>query len=322
MRLLGTDEAGFGPNLGPLVIAATRWDGPAGDTDELRSLLAEVASETRCDGLLQLADSKAVHVAGASTNEGPLAQAARGILRAAGVDSTSLVALAAAVNPQGESPLAGLPLYDDDDRAPDSGDECVDRFVAAVAEAGLSVTVRADVLPAAAYNDLLDRYGSKGQLLSRRTLALLATLWRPGEPAAIVCDKHGGRDKYAELLTDCLTTLPTTDDGGAIFAGSPDLFGPRVDTLAESRRQSRYRIGDSTIAFAQAAESHLPVACASLVAKWIRERAMEAFNRYWATHAPAVRPTRGYPSDAARWRADVGEAAIEAFGERSLWRRK
>ena len=28
--LIGTDEAGYGPNLGPLVISATVWEAPDG----------------------------------------------------------------------------------------------------------------------------------------------------------------------------------------------------------------------------------------------------------------------------------------------------
>ena len=308
---LGTDEAGFGPNLGPLVIAATRWTGPV---ESLRDALADVASDRLGEASkLTLADSKAVHRTGATLAGSELAAAARGTLAAAGIRTSSLRELVTTLAIDHADPLAGVPWFEADalDTPPD--DPRIDRFAQAVRDAGLTVSVQADVIPAGAYNALLDRVGSKGQLLSRRTLRLLRHLWGPGEPAAIVCDKHGGRDKYRPLLQEF-----ALDAGGP--ASTTDLFGPQIETLAEGRLASAYRIGDSAIRFEQKAERHLPVACASLVAKWIRERAMDAFNAYWAVRRPDVPPTRGYPNDAVRWREAVG--AIDGVDESILWRRK
>ena len=317
LPLIGTDEAGFGPNLGPLVIAATRWDGPADSSEALRDLLADVASETTAPDRLPLADSKLVHSAGTPLAGSPLAQAACGTMLAAGVDPTgrTIRSLAAALDPFGGNPLAEPPWFAGDADA--AGDPvritpAVEAFAAAVAERGISVRVAADVIPAAAYNDLLDRYGSKGQLLSRRTLRLLRSLWRVGEPAAIVCDKHGGRDKYAELLRDCLADADAEPDPSL-------LFGPAVETVREGRLRSVYRVGQSGLTFEQKAESHLPVACASLVAKFVREWAMDAFNAYWSARREGLAPTRGYPNDAQRWRSELGDCDLD---ERMLWRRK
>ena len=41
--VIGTDEAGYGPNLGPLVVAATLWD-VAGTPPEIEAILAAAAA--------------------------------------------------------------------------------------------------------------------------------------------------------------------------------------------------------------------------------------------------------------------------------------
>ena len=78
--LIGTDEAGYGPNLGPLVVTATMWrlsDERHGD--DLYDLLADAVAcdpnATAADGRLAVADSKALYHAGSS-----LAALERGVL--------------------------------------------------------------------------------------------------------------------------------------------------------------------------------------------------------------------------------------------------
>src|SRR5262245_18560818 len=69
MFVLGTDEAGYGPNLGPLCIAASAWqltDETVVDSlyDRLTSVICSELSET--GDKLTIADSKALYKAGGS----------------------------------------------------------------------------------------------------------------------------------------------------------------------------------------------------------------------------------------------------------------
>jgi hypothetical protein len=91
----------------------------------------------------------------------------------------------------------------------------------------------------------------------------------------------------------------------------------------EGRDLSRYRVGRSELHFRTRAESHFPVACASLVSKYLRETAMELFNRYWLREVPGLRATKGYPVDAARFLGDIA-AAQERLGipTDALWRER
>ena len=49
----------------------------------------------------------------------------------------------------------------------------------------------------------------------------------------------------------------------------------------------------------------LPVGLASMLAKYTRELHMELFNSFWRTLAPDVKPTAGYPTDAARFLEEI-----------------
>ena len=59
--LVGMDEAGYGPNLGPLVVTVTVWEVPGSPREfDLWRAMADVAQQTPSKGplKLQVADSK------------------------------------------------------------------------------------------------------------------------------------------------------------------------------------------------------------------------------------------------------------------------
>ncbi|MBC7854258.1 MAG: hypothetical protein IAF94_12565, partial [Pirellulaceae bacterium] len=85
--LIGTDEAGYGPNLGPLVVAASAWEVPPGTTAETlyerleKVVTADVSAD---DGRLPMADSKVLYKAGCG-----LAVLERSVLSALAVAGSS-----------------------------------------------------------------------------------------------------------------------------------------------------------------------------------------------------------------------------------------
>ena len=118
----------------------------------------------------------------------------------------------------------------------------------------------------------------------------------------MVCDKHGGRNRYDELISQHFD----------------DQF---VFRLEESREKSRYRMGSMDFCFRTKAEEFLPVALASMVAKYTREVLMHQVNHFWAQHIPGLKPTQGYPLDAKRFREDIA-ASVESLNVpiNQLWR--
>lgn len=162
------------------------------------------------------------------------------------------------------------------------------------------------IVPAGRFNEHLARCETKGRLLSESTFQLVRRLWncnpRDRRPTVILCDKHGGRDRYADLLAESFPeTLPMV--------------------LEQGRDCSRYRLGPAEFRIQARSETHFPVACASIIAKYLRELAMDLFNAYWAKQIPGLKPTRGYPVDAARVLEAIGPPATELGLEReTYWR--
>ena len=73
----------------------------------------------------------------------------------------------------------------------------------------------------------------------------------------------------------------------------------------------------------RADSEHFGVALASMVSKYLRERLMEEFNRFWQGHVPGLRATAGYPSDAGRFLDAIRPAAVRlGIGEEVLWRKR
>ena len=71
----------------------------------------------------------------------------------------------------------------------------------------------------------------------------------------------------------------------------------------------------------KAEERYLPVALASMLAKYLRELFMMQFNAYWKKKLPNLQPTAGYPMDAKRFldriKAKMDEEKIPL---ESVWR--
>jgi len=180
---------------------------------------------------------------------------------------------------------------------------------AALAASGVGlIELRSTAVFPEEFNRLVEHHGTKGAALSHTTLALVAALMAPlpEGPISIVCDKHGGRNRYLALLTDHF----------------PEHF---IEIHGESRARSVYRFGPQErhveIRFQTKAESHLPAALASMASKYLRELAMRALNAFWCRRVEGLRPTAGYPQDAKRFNAEI--AAVQAelgIDDRLLWR--
>ncbi len=318
--LLGTDEAGYGPNLGPLVISATLWETPDGvGAEDLFQRVAGVISPAlngaaRAAGpCVAMADSKKLYASGKG-----LRHLERGLWTALGLLDAcprSWRDVWAALAPEALEAMPQIPWYADyNSPAPlDCAAEELEPLAKAVrvglAAAGVRLAaVRSRAIFAGEFNDLVDRYGSKGEALSRQTLALAAEMIAP-LPAgcvSVVCDKHGGRNRYAPLLADQF----------------PAEF---IEIHGEGRSRSAYRFGPPErrieFCFRTKAEAALPAALASMASKYLRELAMQALNDYWRRRVPGLRPTAGYPEDAKRFRADVAHAlAAMHIADRVFWR--
>ncbi|WP_146506878.1 ribonuclease H family protein [Thalassoglobus neptunius] len=315
---IGLDEAGYGPNLGPLVIATSVWETPGSpDGCDFYSCLGQVIDlkASSDSSRIQVADSKQVNVGKNAFRN--LERSALSLLRSTGIQPTTnhelwrVLCLGDETSANDfENSLADwergsitIPVEaDEDDIA-----EMADRLSNCFAEQGIVCQeFVAQIVPAARFNRLLDEHGSKGVVLSTLGVQLLQSVWDSESitPTVIVGDKHGGRNRYDGFIEG--------------IVGDAMIF-----RIEEGRQMSRYRVGSTELRFQVQGERHLPVAAASIVAKYFRELAMMQFNEYWKTHVPEIRPTKGYPTDARRFLKDIQPVLTELeLNLDDLWRRR
>jgi hypothetical protein len=178
--------------------------------------------------------------------------------------------------------------------------------------------IRARLIFPEKFNDLVAHYGSKGAALSHVTVGLLReavdavpTLTpdlRPPSSTHVVCDKHGGRNFYTAILQHHF---------------SEHWIAPVYESHAESHYEWGEPESRTRVVFQVNGERFLPTALASMTAKYLRELAMRAFNEFWRTHLPELKPTAGYYRDAWRFKKEIANKQRElAIDDHVLWRNR
>ena len=324
MIYAGIDEAGYGPVLGPMVVArsvfrlhdqappAGRFGGPACMWDALKDGVCKTATERRKTGKVAVNDSKKLHTKAAGlrhleagvlgfgdlvagTNPQMQANELEHVgqwLDAAGGGPTAMPWYAAS----DEHPWAALPV------AVTAGELAIGRNMLrrCCEQAGVEIIER----PAAAvvfedvFNQRVAVMRSKAALSFGHVTQHLDHVWRmcDGAPAFVAVDRQGGRTRYRELLADAFTGQTT---------------GGEMTVLEETDSCSAYRLeaGERvmTVVFEVSAEDkHLPVALASMTAKYARELMMARLNAWFMQRIEGLVPTAGYATDGNRFLRDVG----------------
>jgi len=317
--IVGIDEAGYGPNLGPFVMTSVACrvpDGLAG-ADLWQVLRAAVRRQHEPDdGRLVVEDSKLLY-----SGTHALRDLERNVLAVLGparlggslglTDYLDRACPAARADLAGECWFAGtsaLPVL----AQPEDYLPAAERFTLTCRQGQVAWgLVRSLVVCPGRFNALLDRWGSKGAVLGLGLTELVQCnhVQDNDEPMFFFVDKHGGRNNYAAMVQHALPE-------GMVLAHE------------EGRESSVYSVvglpRPLRLTFAPRADStHLCVALASMFSKYLREILMLEFNRFWQTHLPDLKPTAGYPGDSARYYAAIKPVAQRlGIPEAALWRRK
>ncbi len=315
--LIGTDEAGYGPNLGPLIVSCSVWRAPPPWTlADLYTLLEKVV--TNAPGTprrLVVADSKRLYKPRGSMR--PLEGNLLPLLQICGQEISSWRRAFEQLAPGSMERAARIPWYADYDAPlPLAWDLPAVAELREMASREFArqrvelVDVSSRVVFPREFNQLTDALGTKGALLTQLTLDLIArALDRAGDESIQVgCDKHGGRSKYGPVLQQRF----------------PDYL---VEVVSETPLESVYRWGPAQrrveVRFVAKGERFLPVALASMASKYLRELAMLALNSFWQRQLPGLQPTAGYPVDAVRFRAEIAEVRTRLqIDDAMLWRNR
>ena len=315
--LIGTDEAGYGPNLGPLIVSTSVWRVADGDLNrDLYQRLQPCVSADPADekASITIADSKVLY-----RPKGNLSGLERGVLPALILTQEQphcwrqLWSLLSPAAPATMDQLAWYQNYESHvpfDLSKEELADSTEHLKKQLEQADVElISIGSKAVFPGEFNRIVEQSGSKGALLSETTLELIGDqLDRlPAEPTLIICDKHGGRNHYAGLL-------------------QPSLAKGLVRVIREGRAESAYDIGSPDhsirICFRAKGESFLPSALASMASKYLREVAMGAFNQFWQTQLEEeLKPTAGYPVDAKRFKQQIEKTQAKlGIPDREIWR--
>lgn len=318
--LIGTDEAGYGPNLGPLTVTGTLWEVSDSDVDLYRCLDETVTNKSSADNFANqrifIADSKQVYASARSivnleTGVLALLRCVSGRIPSTWLELIQLICPQESIECFPDQPwLLGqtleLPIA--------SQVEQIEILAASFTECCAQANVRlrelrcVPVFPPQ-FNLQVERLGNKATLLSSETLKIVrALLDVADDDVEVGCDKHGGRSKYAALIQQFLTEQFVT-------VGN--------ESLATSDYFFRENDRDVVIRFQAKGESFLPTALASMVSKYVREIFMSLWNEFWQLKIPDLKPTKGYPVDAKRFKNDIRQIQKTlGIEDHLIWRSK
>lgn len=317
---VGIDEAGYGPNLGPLVMSVVACRTDCDDPDVWRLLKTAVR---RCDedddGRIPVGDSKEVYRS--ATGLACLEHAVLSFLHGSCCPESrrlgNVLSLLKRLCPSCLDELRNEFWFDGKRSTPVCAEPAGVRSGAASwrrasADAGVAWGLtRCVVVAAKRFNELVERWGTKGSVLGLGWTDLAQSLLTlPGDDGILlVVDKHGGRNHYSVLVQHAfpdgmvLARQEGMECSEYVVMGLPRpvrvVFRPRADNAV------------------------FCVALASMVSKYLREVLMADFNCFWQTQVPGVKPTAGYPGDSTRFLNDI-RPAMERLGipMATLWRQR
>ncbi|MBI9017521.1 MAG: hypothetical protein JEZ07_09710 [Phycisphaerae bacterium] len=297
--LVGIDEAGYGPILGPLVVSACIFELP---DSILKTPLWDILSHSVCKtrtgakGRIAINDSKKLH-----SKFGDVKHLQRGVLAALTCldkkTPSNFMQLMQSLDGWDATIFAQYPWYR---TAANNWELEIGLGDLAVAVGNLRKDLQANnlaikdfwSLPLAAghYNHLIDLTDNKAKVLFQQAAQLIFKAWSKygsDNNLQIVCDRQGGRSHYRVPLQRILP-----DATFKIIKESPTVSSYQ---LTENKRSMKIHFivkGDS---------EQLPVALASMASKYVRELMMLMLNKYFNGYFPDLKPTAGYYQDGTRF---------------------
>jgi len=309
----GIDEAGYGPLFGPLVIGRAALglpdhfkavpDGDDAAADCLWKHLDDAVCRTlsKRRGRIAVNDSKKLH-----TQASGITHLERAVLAFSGQKQDVPATVDVWLDALGETThqnLNELPWYAPSDEHPwqdlpqrcTSGEVAVARSMlsAAMKRCGLELLDMAGaVVFEDRFNQMVEATRSKATTAFTFVSAHLKHLWdRYGsQDPTVIVDRQSARMHYRQPLA---LAIPKA----------------QIRILEETQQVSAYHLSSNdrhkrsmTVRFEVEADSrHMPVALASMVAKYTREILMARFQDWFSEQVPQIKPTAGYGSDGKRF---------------------
>jgi len=298
--LVGIDEAGYGPILGPLVVSSSAFSLPK---DLLKCDLWQVLRKSLSDrrsrlaGRLLVTDSKKAYSRSLGIKH--LERTTLTLLRCLGNEPATLTELIELLCPDCLGRLSNYPWYSDVGAyrlATDAGDRGIASGVFAddMASNGIALlAMKSCCFDVAHYNTMVAAVKNKSKVLFSATSHLIKKAYDDfgGDDLHIVVDRQGGRVRYRQNLQ-----LMFGDTQLKILRESPETSS--YELKANGRRMRVHFV-------VRADKRFLPVSLASMVSKYLRELLIDNINHYFTGFNSSLRPTAGYWQDGLRFVKEI-----------------
>ena len=290
--IIGIDEVGYGPKLGPLIISAVAVKTTDVKCDLwklLRDIVVKDKSRNKKCRKLVVCDSKKLY-----SRSGGIRH----------IEETSLAFLSVFTSDVNNILLPAnvpYPWYNSKIDIPLSTDVSVLHKKGSFLKRAIATNyielcdIRLRVIEPEQFNNKINLHGNKSQLLFYEVAHLIKDIIATNndDDVAFYIGKQGGRNFYYGDIRNAFSDYDTK-------------------ILEEGKKQSRYILGNGrrkiAISFLIDGEDrHFLISLASIIGKYAREIRMILFNRYWANVANGVKPTAGYGIDAERFLNDINQ---------------
>jgi len=305
--LVGIDEAGYGPLLGPLMVSATAFS--VGDdllkADHWKLLSRAVARRKKnLAGRLLITDSKKAYSRASGITHlrrtvlasllaldrcSQLPRHADELLGALGCPSAGRLADYEWYKNLSEKSLG------DDNGAVEIASAVLNNSLAANNMKLVNMTCRC--LDVGYYNRMVSAVKNKATVLFTAVSDLIKDAFESTYNSQsegmlqIIVDRQGGRINYTRQLRRMFSQL--------------DLKILRQDNSLCSYELTGGGKAMRLHFVVKADEKYLPVALASMTSKYVRELLVDAINRYFISHCAHLKPTAGYWQDGQRFIKDL-----------------
>jgi ribonuclease HII len=298
--LVGIDEAGFGPILGPLVVSSTTFSLPDSLLNKnLWQVLQKSVARKRkhLAGKLLITDSKKAFSKAVGIKH--LEKTVLTCLRCLNRRPETLRQFLEIICPEIIERLKSYPWYGSLDgfrRVIEDAELDISSkvFMDDLAVNNINLTaLKSCCLDVAFYNKMVSVVKNKSSVLFTATSRLIKdALDSFGDNQLnIIIDRQGGRVRYRKALLCMFEGMELT-----IIKETPKISSYQ---LTDGKREMKLHF------VVGADDKFLPVALASMVSKYLRELLILNINRYFCSFYTGLRPTAGYYKDGRRFIRDL-----------------